>query len=183
MDLIPDSTPNRLEPFSKALTQCIYLILMLMYMNNRQHICGYVKFLVLYILVDYSWDGHQKCHRTAIMIKCNTTHNNSFMFAIIWPFFCIPFLHSIQTTCTPIYNFGRRSSNSQFGSVNLFTAKRSCRPRSFLSYHAKFSLAKVAYYRVDLESLHLCCLLIKNCIYWMVVIKLEPILINSIVNS
>ena len=70
----------------------------------------------------------------------------------------------------------------KFGSVNLFTAGRSCRPPSLLSYHAKLSIADVSYYRVDLESLHLCYLPIDNCIYWMVVIQLEPIIINSIVN-
>ena len=152
-----------------------------MYMNNRQHICANVKLLGIYISVDYSWDRHQKCQRSVIVIECNTTHY-SFILTIILPFILHPFLHSVQTTCTPIYNFGRRSSNSKFGSVNLFTAKRSCRPQSSLSYHAKFSIADVSYYRVDLESLHLCYLLIDNGKYWMVVIQLEPIIINSIVN-
>ena len=150
-------------------------------MNDRQHICAYVKLLGIYISVDYSWDRHQKCQRTAIMISAI-----QFAIALCLQSSChySAFLSHIQFRLhVRLYTNLGEAQTHKFGSLNLFTAKRSCRLQSFLSYHAKLSIAGVAYYRVDLESLHLCYLPIDSCIYWMVVVQLEPITINSIVNS
>ena len=117
-------------------------------MNDRQHICAYMRFLDLYISVDYSWDRHQKYQRAAILTKCNAIHY-SFTFAIILPYstFHLDYMY--------IYSFlGEEAQTKKFGSVNLFTAGRSCRLPSLLSCYTNFSTRRcIIVTRVDLVSL------------------------------
>ena len=104
-------------------------------MSDRRHVCAHVRFLGLYRSTDYSWD------MTSRMPKLSSQRS------AILPSTALPIWLSchIQTFHLEymyifVHDFERRDSKlKKHGSVDLFTAGRSCRPPSLLSCYTNFS--------------------------------------------
>ena len=105
---------------------------MSMYMSNRRHVCAHARFLGLYRSTDYSWDTTSRVPKVTISTKCNTIlYSFTYMIILPYPTFHLEYMYIF------VHDFGRRDSKlKKHGSVNLFTAGRSCRLPSLLSCYS-----------------------------------------------